>query len=69
MSYDLLFSTVVTILSAIITGGVILVFVEIGNRKNREIDSYQYFVEPFLRKLSAYFRFIRFDIQNLIYSE
>lgn len=47
MSYDLLFSTVVTILSAIITGGVILVFVEIGNRKNREIDSYQYFVEPF----------------------
>lgn len=59
MSYNLLFSTVVTILSAIITGGVILVFVEIGNRKNREIDSYQYFVEPFLRKLSAYFRFIR----------
>lgn len=47
MSYDLLFSTVVTILSAIITGGVILVFVEIGNRKNRKIDSYQYFVEPF----------------------
>ena len=29
-----------TILTSIITGGFVLVFVEIGNRKNRENDSY-----------------------------
>lgn len=38
MTYEILYSTVVAILTAIITGGFILVFVEIGNRKNREMD-------------------------------
>lgn len=38
MTYEILYSTVVAILTAIITDGFILVFVEIGNRKNREMD-------------------------------
>ena len=38
MTYEILYSTVVAILTAIITGGFILVFVEICNRKNREMD-------------------------------
>lgn len=38
MTYEILYSTVVAILTAIITDGFILVLVEIGNRKNREMD-------------------------------
>lgn len=48
----------VSILTSIITGGFILVFVEIGNRKNRENDRYEQIMRPFMHKLSAYFRFI-----------
>ena len=52
------FSTALSILTAIITGGFILVFIELGNRKNREYDSYTQRMEPFINKLSAFFRFI-----------
>lgn len=58
MAYDILYSTVIAILTAIITGGFILVFVEIGNRKNREIDSFYQSVNPFMKKLSSYLRMI-----------
>lgn len=58
MTYNILYSTVITILTAIITGGFILVFVEIGNRKNREIDSFCQSVNPFMKKLSSYLRMI-----------
>ena len=33
-------------------------FIELGNRKNREYDSYTQKMEPFINKLSAFFRFI-----------
>lgn len=46
------------ILTSIITGGFILVFVEIGNRKNRENDRYDQIMRPFMHKLSSYFRFL-----------
>lgn len=47
-----------SILTSIITGGFILVFVEIGNRKNRENDRYDQIMVPFMHKLSSYFRFL-----------
>ena len=46
------------ILTSIITGGFILVLVEIGNRKNRLKDKYDQIMWPFMRKLSSYFRFM-----------
>lgn len=46
------------ILTSIITGGFILVLVEIGNRKNRLRDKYDQIMWPFMRKLSSYFRFM-----------
>ena len=58
MTYEILYSTVVAILTAIITGGFILVFVEIGNRKNREMDSFYQSADPFMKKLSSYLRMI-----------
>ena len=47
-----------SILTSIITGGFILVLVEIGNRKNRCIDRYYQLMLPFMHKLSSYFRFM-----------
>lgn len=35
-----------------------MVFVEIGNRKNRELDSFFQSVNPFMKKLSSYLRMI-----------
>lgn len=58
MTYEILYSTVVAILTAIITGGFILVFVEIGNRKNREMGSFYQSADPFMKKLSSYLRMI-----------
>ena len=47
-----------SILTSIITGGLVLVLVEIGNRRNRENDKYERIMEPFMRELSSYLRFI-----------
>ncbi|MCQ2336048.1 MAG: hypothetical protein MJ010_02560 [Paludibacteraceae bacterium] len=58
MDKELLYNAVVTILSAIITGGFVLVYVEIGNRKNRKNDNYERLMRPFLKKLTAYFKFV-----------
>lgn len=58
MAYQDLHSAVITILSAVITGGFVLIFVEIGNRKIRENDKYRQIMAPFMQKLSAYFRYI-----------
>ena len=63
------YSTVLTILTAVITGGFILVFIELGNRKNRLNDSYNQIMSPFIKKLSAYFRFISWSKWHLIYSK
>lgn len=60
---------VLTILSSIITGGFVLVFVEIGNRKNRENDKYEHIMYPFMHKLSSYFRYISWCQSHIIYSK
>lgn len=62
-----LHSAVLTILSAIITGGFVLIFVEIGNRKNRENDRYEQLIRPFMKKLSSYFRFVNWCETSILY--
>lgn len=57
-NYETLYSTALAILTAIITGGFVLIFVEIGNRKHREADKFEIEFRPFIHKLSAYLRFI-----------
>lgn len=44
-----------------------LVFIEIGNRKNRETDRYRLIMEPFMRKLCAYFRYVDWVAKRIIY--
>lgn len=60
-------SIAISILTSIITGGFVLVLVEIGNRKNRENDRYEQFMCPFMHKMSAYFRFISWSNSHIIY--
>jgi hypothetical protein len=56
-----------SLLTSIITGGFILVFVEIGNRKNRENDRYDQIMRPFMHKLSSYFRFLSWCSHHITY--
>lgn len=42
-------------------------FVEIGNRKNRENDHYYQILSPFMKKLSNYFRFIHWCQSGIVY--
>lgn len=58
MTYAEVQPIALAIMTSIITGGFVLVFVEIGNRKNRENDRHEVIMSPFMHKLSAYFRFI-----------
>lgn len=67
MDYTSTQSILLSILTSIITGGFIIVFIEIGNRKNREIDRYEQFMMPFMKKLTAYFRFISWYNNSIIY--
>ena len=67
MEYAIIYQTVLTILTSIITGGFVLVFVEIGNRRNRENDRYDMIVTPFMHKLSAFFRFIVWSSSRIRY--
>ena len=69
MEYKEIFHLIVSMLSSIITGGFVLVFVEIGNRKNRENDRYDVLMNPFMHKLSAYFRFVSWFMHNIIYPD
>ena len=62
-----IYNTAVAILTAIVTGGFVLVFVEIGNRKNRENDNYRQLMSPFLKKLSAYFRYVNWMNNRISY--
>lgn len=55
------------ILTSIITGGFVLVLVEIGNRKNRENDWHEQIVRPFMHRLSAYFRFVSWSRSHIVY--
>lgn len=69
MSYEVLFSVAVEIQTAIITGGLILVCIEIGNRKNREIDRFSLSVNPFAKKISAYLRLVGWCAQHIQYPD
>ena len=42
-------------------------FVEIGNRKNRENDRYDQIMRPFMHKLSSYFRFLSWCSHHITY--
>lgn len=67
MSPSDLQTMLLSILTSIITGGFILVFVEIGNRKNRENDRYDQMMVPFMHKLSSYFRFLNWCSHRIKY--
>ena len=55
------------ILTSIITGGYVLVFIEIGNRKNRNSDRRNQIMTPFMHKLSSFFRFVNWCHVSIIY--
>ena len=67
MTYSEVQPIALAILTSIITGGFVLVFVEIGNRKNRENDRYDGLLTPFLHKLSSYFRFMNWCRSQILY--
>lgn len=67
MGYSEIQSIVLAILTSIITGGFVLVFVEIGNRKNRENDRYDQIMNPFMHKLSSFFRFVSWVSHPIFY--
>ena len=67
MCYSDVLPIALAILTSIITGGFVLVFVEIGNRKNRENDKHDQIMAPFMHKLSAYFRYISWSSSHIIY--
>lgn len=67
MEYSDVQTMLLSILTSIITGGFILVFVEIGNRKNRENDRYDQMMLPFMHKLSSYFRFLSWCSHRIKY--
>ena len=67
MTYSEVHAIALAIMTSIITGGFVLVFVEIGNRKNRENDRHDGIMTPFLHKLSAYFRFMNWCRSQIIY--
>lgn len=67
MCYSEIMSIALAILTSIITGGFVLVFVEIGNRKNRENDKHDQIMTPFMHKLSAYFRYVNWSSSYIIY--
>lgn len=62
-------SIVLSILTSILTGGFVLILVEIGNRRNRSLDIHYQIMRPFMKKLSAYFRFIHWMHTYLHYPE
>ena len=69
MEYNDVMTIALAVLTSIITGGFVLVFVEIGNRKNRENDRYDQIMSPFMHKLSSYFRFISWSSSYIIYQK
>lgn len=56
-----------TVALSILTGGFVLILVEIGNRKNRNFDIHYQIMQPFMKKLSSYFRFIKWMYTYLQY--
>lgn len=60
-------NAIINILIALITGGFIIILIEIGNRKNREYDKYCNFMQPFMKRLSAYCRFVSKCANSILY--
>lgn len=67
MEYISVSQIALAILTSIITGGFVLVFVEIGNRIERENDHYAMVMKPFMHKLSAYCRCISWCEGHVVY--
>jgi uncharacterized membrane protein len=67
MDIDTIQQNLLSILTSIITGGFVLVFVEIGNRKNREQDRYYQIMGPFMAKFTAYLRLISWCKSEIIF--
>lgn len=67
MAYEEILPIALAILTSIITGGFVLVFVEIGNRKNRENDKHDQIMVPFMHKLSSFFRYISWCSSHIRY--
>nr|WP_321376003.1 hypothetical protein [uncultured Bacteroides sp.] len=57
-NYATIYQTALAILAAIITGGFVLIYVELSNKKTREMDNYEQLMRLFMHKLSAYLRFV-----------
>lgn len=55
------------ILTSVITGGYVLVFIEIVNRRNRNNDRRDQIMAPFMHKLSSFFRFVSWCNNSIIY--
>lgn len=53
-----LIEIVISVLTTLITGGFIIILIELSNRKKREYDNFRDIVKPFLEKLSAYCRLV-----------
>ena len=53
MEYVEVQSLAIAILTSIITGGFVLVFVEIGNKKHRDIDRHEQIMRPFMHNSSV----------------
>lgn len=62
-------NAIINILIALITGGFIIILIEIGNRKNREYDKYFNFMQPFMKRLSAYCRLVSKCANSILYSK
>lgn len=62
-------NAIINILIALITGGFIIILIEIGNRKNREYDKYFNLMQPFMKRLSAYCRLVSKCANSILYSK
>lgn len=56
--FETLHSDIITVLSAVIIGGFVLIFVELGNRKNLEKARFREIMLPFMTKFSAMCRYM-----------
>lgn len=64
---SVLHSDVITVLSAVITGGFVLIFVELGNRKNLEKVRFREIMLPFMTKFSAFCRYMTWCVSHIEY--
>lgn len=51
-------SIMVSIITALLTGGVIILFLENQHVGNNVIERFQFIMKPFMHRLSSYFKFL-----------